>query len=421
MGILDFFRGNRDKAEMQLAKWLDGTMPVFSQFGDNVYASDVVQQAIYCIVQEMKKLKPKHIRRSQFDSSPIYSDIQRCLEDPNPLMTRSDFLEKITWQICLNYNAFIYIQKQTTRDKKTGTKTTKVTGLYPLNPQSVTFLESGNRLYLQLYFGNGQDYILPYDSFIHLKTHYSVNDLMGGDMNGQPNNEALLKTVGLNHTLLEGVKKALGASFAINGIIKYNTMLNGDKMEAEIEEFEKKLKNSESGFLGTDFKSEIIPFKRDLKLVDADTLKFIDEKILRHFGVPLPILTGDYTTEQYEAFYQRTLEPLIVNYSEGFTKGLFTSREIGYRNEIMFYPKELVFMNTSQTLQMVHELGQSGTLFENEKREAFGLPPLEELNGVRLQSLNYVDVSIAKDYQLGLKKDNGADKKKDETEGEQNE
>ena len=58
-------------------------------------------------------------------------------------------------------------------------------------------------------------------------------------------------------------------------------------------------------------------------------------------------------------------------------------------------------MNIDQTLQMVHELGQSGTLFENEKRAAFGLQPLKELIGIRLQSLNYVDVSIVKDYQLG--------------------
>ena len=39
--------------------------------------------------------------------------------------------------------------------------------------------------------------------------------------------------------------------------------------------------------------------------------KFIDEKILRNYGVSLPILTGDYTKEQYEAFYQKALEPLI--------------------------------------------------------------------------------------------------------------
>lgn len=43
------------------ADMLDGTAPVFTQFGQNIYASDVVQQAVSCIVQEMKKLRPEHV------------------------------------------------------------------------------------------------------------------------------------------------------------------------------------------------------------------------------------------------------------------------------------------------------------------------------------------------------------------------
>ena len=60
-------------------------------------------------------------------------------------------------------------------------------------------------------------------------------------------------------------------------------------------------------------------------------------------------------------------------------------------------------MNTAQTLAMVNLLGQSGTLFENEKRVAFGYPPLKELEGVRLQSLNYVNVEYAREYQTQQK------------------
>ena len=395
MGLFDFLKNRKTRQNnLKLLRMLNGTYPVFSQFGADIYASDVVQQAIYTIVTEMKKLKPRHVRRTDFDLTPVYDDVQRVLDQPNVIMTRSDFIEKITWQVLLNYNCFIYIQ----RDRNTG----RVTGLYPLSPAEITFLESAGQLYVQMRFRSGESYTLPYQSFIHIKLHYSVNDLMGGGENGQPDNQALLETLRLNHTLLEGIKKALHSSFAVNGIVKYNTMLDGDRMQAEISAFEDKLTRSKSGILGIDNKSEYIPLKRDIALVDEATLKFLDDKILRNYGVPLCILRGDYTTEQYEAFYQRTLEPLIINFSEAFTRGLFTDRELGFNNEIIFYPKELIFMNTTQTIQMVNLLGQSGTLFENEKREAFGLPPLEELQGVRLQSLNYVDVSIAKDYQLGL-------------------
>lgn len=398
MGIFNFLKKKKESDKnMDYAKMLSGAAPIFSQFGNQIFASDVVQQAIYTIVTEMKKLKPRHIRRTGFDLAPVYSDVQRILDDPNSLMTRSDFIEKITWQLMLNYNAFVYIERD---------KTGKLLALYPLAPTQVTFLESGGRLYVQMYFDNGEKYMLPYDSFIHIKTHFSVNDLMGGDMSGQPNNDALLSTLSLNHILLQGVKKALNSSFAINAIVKYNTILDDGKIETSIKEFEKRLDRSQSGVLGIDNKAEIVQFKRDLKIVDDATLKFIDDKILRNFGVPVGIVRGDYTVEQYQAFYQKTLEPLIISLSEAFTKRIFTDREIGFRNEIVFFPKELIFMSTQQTLEMVNLLGQSGTLYENEKRVAFGLEPLEELRGVRMMSLNYVSTDIAARYQLNMSKNN---------------
>lgn len=372
---------------------LNGSTPIFSQFGTSIYASDVVQQAIYTIVTEMRKLNPKHIRRDGSDMTLIYDEVQRVLEDPNPLMTKSDFIEKITWQLMLNYNAFIYMQRN---DRGI------LTGLFPLNPIEVTFLDKAGRLFLQLQFLNGENHILPYESFIHLKTHYSVNEYMGGNENGQPDYSGLLSTLDLNHVLLEGVKKALKSSFVINGIVKYNTMLDDGKIDAAIKEFESKLQRSASGILGIDMKTEVVQFKRDLKFVDDATLKFIDDKILRFFGVPVEIVRGDYTAEQYQAFYQKTLEPLVITYSQAFTKGIFSAREqLGFRNEIIFSPKELVFMTAQQTLEMVNLLGQTGTLFENEKRVAFGYEPREELKGVRLMSLNYVDVKLAAQYQVG--------------------
>ena len=64
-------------------------------------------------------------------------------------------------------------------------------------------------------------------------------------------------------------------------------------------------------------------------------------------------------------------------------------------------------MSVDQTLEMIRLLGDSGALYENEKRVALGLKPLKELEGVRLQSLNYVNVDIAAKYQIGNEKNGG--------------
>lgn len=400
MSWLDKLR-RKPKVNTQFADMLNGFTPIFSQFGQDIYASDVVQQALQCIVSEMKKLNPQHVRVKGADTTSLNSSLQTVLQQPNELMTTSDFLEKIVWQLLFNYNSFIIPTFNVWVDKD-GVEHRHYTGLYPVQPTQVDFIQdASDKLYVKLTFANNYNTTIAYSDIIHVRHRFSINEFMGGNEQGQPDNDVLLQTLELNHQLLQGVASAMKSSFAINGVVKYNTLMDEGKTEKALKELEQKLKSSESGFLPLDLKAEYIPIKHEIQLVDATTLKFIDEKILRNYGVPLAILTGDYTKDQYEAFYQKTLEPLIIAFSQAFTKTLFTPRERSFGNEVRFYPKDLIFMSTQQTLEMIRLLGDSGALYENEKRVAFGLRPLPELEGVRMQSLNYVNIEDAKKYQTG--------------------
>lgn len=389
--------------KIKFAPTMDGWLPMFGQYGNNIYASDVVQQALKCIVDEIKKLNPVHVRYIDSDAVPVKgSTVQDVLSEPNQLMTTSEFLEKVTWLLLMNYNVFIVPIYYTWIDDKTGAERRYYEALFPLNPTQVDFIEdASNRLFVKFWFMDGYTTTIPYDDVIHIKLNYSVNQYMGGNLMGQPDHEALLKTLELNDTLLKGIAKAMNASYAVNGVIRYNTMIDDGSMDANIKELERKLQNSESGILPMDFKADFTPLERKAQIVDEDTLKFVDEKILRNFGVPLAILTGDYTKEQYEAFYQKTLEPLIIAFSQAFTKKLFTKRERAYGNKIELYPKDLIFMTMTQKIEMVNLLAPTGAMFENEKRVTFGLQPLPELEGKRYMSLNWVDADVASDYQLG--------------------
>lgn len=386
MGLIDFVnKFKKQKENKKYAGMLNGWTPIFSQFGQDIYASDVVQQAISCIVQEMKKLSPQHIRQNGSDSIPVeIGEIQRLLNQPNERMTQSDFIEKVFWQLFLNYNSFIV---PTYTKNSDGTK--KYTGLYPIQPTNVTFLQDPTgKLFVTFKFSNNYETTLRYSDVIHIKYRFSVNEFMGGDYSGQPDNKALLKTLQLNDTLLQGVAKALKSSFSINGVIKYNTLMDDGKMDEAITKLEEHLAQNESGFLPLDIKGEFIPLQNKIQLVDADTLKFIDNKILRHFGVSLPILTGDYTKAQYEAFYQKTLEHLIKATGEAFTMTLFTDREKSFGNKIVFYPHELIFMDTEQKIKLFDLLVDSASCYQNEVRTAFGMRPLPELAGKIAMSSN---------------------------------
>ena len=182
-------------------------------------------------------------------------------------------------------------------------------------------------------------------------------------------------------------------------------------MEKNIKAIEERLSKNESGFFPLDIKGEYIPLQNKIELVDATTLKFIDEKILRNWGVSLPILTGDYTKAQYEAFYQKSLEPIIKKTGEAITMGLFTEREKGFGNAVVLYPHELIFMDTGQKIDLFDLLVDSGSCYKNEVRTAFGMKPLPELVGQIAMSSNKTN---AENNKTDEQKNNEGGGKKDE-------
>lgn len=398
-----------DRETRLLIDILSGNTPIyFSEFGGDIYASDVVQQAIYSIVTELKKLDPVHVRKIGGDVVMMDGNIQNVLDAPNPIMTTSDFIEKIAWTLLLNYNAFVY----PIWDGDT------LKALYPLQPSEVDFLEdAAGTLFVRMRFPNGYEGEVPYENLIHLRYRFSASEFMGGNEWGQPDFSALKETLKLNDILLKGLAKSLHIQTTINGIIKLRTVANMDDKVKKITEFEERLQSNDSGFLAVDNIEEFTPITKQVSLLDNKVLEFIDKKILRMFGVSLPIVDGDFTREEYEAFYQKTLEPIVKSLGQAFTKAIFTNRQAqGYKNQIVFYVKELIFMKTDQKLALFKDLSAQGGVFVNEYRTAFGMRPINELRGVRMMSLNYINAADASKYQVGK-----SDENEEGTGGEENE
>ncbi len=394
MGLFSWWTKKEDanKKNLGRVKGLDWATPIYSQFGSDIYASDVVQQAINCIVREIKKLNPQHVQtKGENYSVSVNDDIQAVLNAPNDLITTTDLIEKITWQLFFNYNSFVLPVWNNG----------KLTALFPLQPQRVDFLvDPSDQYFVELTFPNGYKDTIKYSDLIHIRYNYSVSEFMGGNKSGQPDHKALLKSLELNDKLLNGVARAMNSSFAINGVVKYNSMIDDGKTEAALERLTAALKKNESGFMPLDMKAEFIPFNKQVAMVDATTLKFIDEKILRHFGVPLAILTGDYTKQQYEAFYQKTIEPIIVSMSQAFTKAIFSQRESnGFGHKIIFNHKELDFMTMNEKIQYMTLASNCGAITINEMRGMIGFAPYDDeaLGNTPVMSKNFGDAGVVKD------------------------
>lgn len=403
MGILNFLKKQREKhIASEYAKMMKGYVPVFSQFGDDIYASDIVQIAIGCLQRDMSKLCPKHIRVDPNTGlqTIVNDEVTKLLKfGPNPLMTTSEFIEKIVYLREINKNAYIY----PTYNKiplGNGQYKRQYTGLWPLNPNTVEYVEDNRgELYIKFYFSDGEPYTFPYGDIIHWRKNYSANDFVGGDVNGNADNKALLKLLNANDIIIQGLEHGIKAPLEVRGIVKVNTMLEDEKQEEERKKFEEKMKNTQSGILAIDLKSDFIPIKIDPKIIDKDTMEFIDKKILANYGVSLKIYNGDFTEEEYQAYYEKTLEPDIISLGRAFTKTLFTQRELEVGNEIIFYQQGLMYMNTSNKIAAVDILTRLGTITDNQVLSIFGYPPFEG-GDIRHMSLNYINRDIADQYQL---------------------
>ena len=408
MALRDIFKKLRPQKprDLTLAKLLND-YPSFQQFGDNIYNSDLVQDCIDTIATQCKKVMPQHIQQDPGGIQKIpKSSINRVFNSyANPIMTTSDFIEKVTWLLYLNYNAFIWPLFEIYKDGN-GNRRKRYKGFYPLNPNQVVFEEDkAKRIYAHFYFDNGYDITLPYDEVIHLRKKFSVNDIMGGGLNGQPDNDALISILETNNSVIQGLGKAIETSLAIKGILKINTMLDDDSQKAERARFEGLLETGGSGILPIDLKGDFEPINIDPRVVDKDTMQYIDEKVLRWYGVSLPIISGDFTGDQYAAFYEKTLEPLLITMGQAFTKALFSQREIDLGNKIVFYKKDMGYLNPKDKLELIKISGEQGLLKLDQKLAILGYPPIGgEEGAVRTISLNNIDVKLANEYQMAKAK-----------------
>ena len=387
-----------------MARFLDGYAPIFSQFGTNVYASDLVQMAVDCIASEISKLQPRHIRTDGEGGQQAIpkSALNRLFRfGPNPLMTTRDFLEKVVWLLYSNFNCFIYPMYDLVGPP--GARAREYTAFYPLNPTVVTFLQDqAGTLFVEMQFaGGGEPFRVPYADVIHLRKRFSVNNIMGGGLNGQPDNAPLLKVLSVNDTVLQGLEKAIKTSLSLRGILKIKTLLDDEKQQAERQRFEAAMASGSTGILPMDLSGDYIDLKPDPKVIDEATMAFIQNRILNWYGVPLKILSGSFNDGEYQAFYEKTLEPLLVSLSQAFTRALFTPTELAHGNEIVFYHRDMMYLSTASKLKLLEVAGAQGLLTDDQKLRILGYPPLPDGVGARRTiSLNYVSTDIADEYQM---------------------
>lgn len=339
----------------------------FYSWNGKLFESDMVRSCIRPLSTAIGKLQATHIRKNPngiIQKNPE-AYMRVLLEEPNPFMSGQVMQEKVSNQLELNRNAFILIVRDSFGIP---------VELYPIPAVGADAIFKNSELFLKFYYQNGKSSVFPYTEIIHLRL-----DVFGNDIFGEGSGKALTSLMNIVTTTDQGVIKAIKNSGIIRWLLKYTTPLRPEDLKANVKEFVDNYMNIESdtfGAAGVDAKADAIRIEPKDYVPNASQTDRTKERIYAFFNTNEKIVKSTATEEEWNTYFEMVVEPRALQWSNEFTRKLFTRRERGCGNRIFFDANNL-HAATLQTKLQLREMVDRGAMTPNEWRETMNLSPVD--------------------------------------------
>lgn len=347
-------------------------LQMVTTWGENYYAwnrrlydSDIIRSCLRPKVKAIGKLVGKHIRDGDggLKVNPD-ANIRFLLSEPNPHMTGQQFQEKVATQLCLNNNAFILI----IRDENG-----KPLQLYPIPCVSCETTYMENELFLKFYYRNGKSGVFPYSQIIHLRQDYNE-----GDIFGESPAKAISTMMEVIGTIDQGIIKAIKNSGIIRWLLTFNTSLRPEDIKKNVKSFVDNFLSIESdtfGAAGTDSKASVTRIEPKDYVPNALQTEKTVNRIYSFFNTNEKIIQSRWTEDEWNAYYEAEIEPLAIQLGATYTVRLFSRKERGFGNRIVFEASNLQCASL-QTKLGFQAMVDRGAMTPNEWRATMNMTPL---------------------------------------------
>lgn len=335
----------------------------FYAWNGNLYQSDIVRAAIRPKARAIGKATAKHIRNDSINPD-VY--MRFLLEEPNPYMTGQMLQEKMITQLELNNNAFAYINRD---------ENGYPIEIYPITTTNATALQNNQgELFIQFTLKQGRTVTFRYTDIIHLRKDFNNNDIFGDSPA-----KALTPLMEIVNTTDQGIVKAIKNSNIIKWLLKFNQSLRPEDLKKATKQFIDDYMNIESDTVGaaaTDAKAEATQVEPKDYVPNAVQMDKTTQRILSFFNTNLEIVQGKYDENKWISYYESSIEPDIIQLSGEYTRKLFTRRERGFGNKIIFESSNLNFASMQTKLNLVQYVDR-GIMSPNEVRAVLNMAPRE--------------------------------------------
>ena len=371
MGLMGLFRKREptinEKTDKNIVQMVTTWGEHYYAWNGRLYDSDIVRSCIRPKVKAAGKLVAKHIRQDAKGMT-INPDanIRFILSEPNPFMTGQMFQEKVATQLCLNNNAFILV----IRDENG-----KPIQLYPIPCVMCETVYINDELHLKFQYRNGKSNIFRYDQIIHLRQDFNENDIFG-----ESPAKALSSMMEVIGTIDQGIIKAVKNSGIVRWLLTFTGSLRREDIKQNVKDFVDNYLNIESdtfGAAGVDSKAKAERIEpKDYVPNAAQTEKAI-QRIYSFFNTNEKIEQSKWDEDEWNAYYEAEIEPLAIQLGEVYTVRLFSRKERGHGNKIVFTASNLQCASLNTKLAFVAMVDR-GAMTPNEWRETMNMAPIAD-------------------------------------------
>lgn len=377
--------------EKSILKMITTVGEFYYSWNGKLYESDIVRACIRPKVKAIGKLVGKHIRDDPKGGLTVNPDanIRFLLSEPNPYMTGQQMQEKIANQLCLNNNAFILI----VRDENG-----KAIQLYPIPCVSAEakYNDTGG-LFLRFLYRNGKSGVFRYSDIIHLRQDYNDDDIFGESP--APALAGMMDVIG---TIDQGIVKAIKNSGIVRWLLKFTQSLRDEDIKANVQKFVDNYLAVETdtfGAAGVDAKADVQRIEPKDYVPNAAQTDRTIERIYSFFNTNKKIVQSDYTEDEWTAYYESEIEPVVVQMHQTYTVGIFTRKERGFGNRIVFEANNLQCASLTTKLAF-QAMVDRGAMTPNEWRETMNMAPVpggdQPIRRLDTQVVNMVEEILGK-------------------------
>lgn len=338
---------------------MNGYVPIFSSFEGGLYEMELTRAAIHSFATHCSKLKPEI-------KGPGNQKLERTLQfKPNRIMDAKKYLYRL---------ATVYMTDNTAFVAPLYDNFFEIIGFYPLLTSKCRIVDYDKKRYLRYNFGNGQHGSVELEN-VGIMNQFQYRDELFGESNACMRPTMDLMNV-QNQGIIEGIKN--GAS--IRFLAKLANSLKDKTIAEERKRFieDNLTVTNNGGVMMYDAKYE------DVKVIDSKPfivnpmqMSQIKENVFTYFGTNEKILQNNFTSDEWNAYYEGKIEPFAIEASLVHTNMVFSEHEVAHGNQIMFTANRLQYLTNSEKLNTVTQLFDRGFMTHNQGLEIFNMSPVE--------------------------------------------